>query len=267
MANRPYTGFDGNAPGQRAGLERFVELTIDRFERGVWNNGTWGPRAARNPGVSKPSVHGTGRAADMSWRSMGGQKGYGGHELALQVLDFWIANSELFLIEEVHDYFPQPFGRGWRCNRSAWKVYSEQTIGSAPGGDWFHVEIAPTHADDPEFYERAFAGLVVEPAATPTTESQTAATLQQATPDVPTGSPELSVAFSEVVRADVLGLQEILIAQGWADFAKADGRYGNRTMNAVRAMQTAFGFTGGAADGKFGPRTSARLSEWLTTPH
>ena len=55
MANRPYTGFDGNAPGQRAGLERFVELTIDRFERGVWNNGTWGPRAARNPGVSKPS--------------------------------------------------------------------------------------------------------------------------------------------------------------------------------------------------------------------
>src|SRR4051812_33188513 len=101
MVGQQYTGFDGNAAGQRAGLERFVQLTMGHFGGGVWNNGTWGPRMARNPGVEKPSVHGTGRAADMSWRRMSDTQGYGNYDTALSVVDFWLAHAELFLIEEL----------------------------------------------------------------------------------------------------------------------------------------------------------------------
>ena len=266
MAGRKYTGFDGNAPGQRAGLEKFVQLTVDHFGGHVWNNGTWGPRMARNPGVNKPSVHGTGRAADMSWRRMNDSCGCGDHQAALQVVDFWLANAELFLIEELHDYFPPPFGRGWRCDRSAWKVYSKPTIGSAPGGDWFHVEIAPAHADDPAYYEAAFAGLGSVPQSVPAAEPLVAAGSGLTAPVVPPGVPELSVVFSEIVRPDVQSLQEILIAQSWADFAVADGRFGNRTMNAVISMQSAVGLSGKSVDGKYGPRTASTLAAWLATP-
>ena len=241
-----------------------MQLTVDHFASGVWNNGTWGPRMARNPGKPKPSVHGTGRAADISWRRTSGTTGFGGYESALQVVDFWIANSERFLIEEVHDYFPGPFGRGWRCDRAAWRTYTKQTIGSAPGGDWFHVEIAPVHADDPAFYESAFAGLGSAPTG-PTADSLPVTGAQGAS-EVPPGSPELSVVFSEVVRQDVKALQAILIAHGWADFAVADGKFGNRTKNAVIAMQAAVGLSGKSVDGKYGPRTASALAEWLATP-
>jgi hypothetical protein len=165
--SRKYTGWDKNASGKRAGLEKFVELTSKRFNNGVWNNGTWSVRNMKNAGPPKPSVHGTGRAADMSWRKSG-NKGFGDYQTALQVVDFWVANAELFLVEEIHDYFPAPFGRGWRCDRASWKVYDKQTIGSAPNGDWFHVEIANDHADNASYYEQAFAqisgGSVIAPA-------------------------------------------------------------------------------------------------------
>jgi len=104
---RKYTGWDANATGKRAGLEKFVELTIKHFNNGVWNNGTWSVRNMKNPALKtpKPSVHGTGRAADLSWRANKG-KGFGGYNTACQVVDFWVANAELFLVEEIHDYFP-----------------------------------------------------------------------------------------------------------------------------------------------------------------
>jgi hypothetical protein len=150
---RKYTGWDKDAAGKRAGTETFVKLTCQHFNNGVWNNGTWNVRPARGSG--KPSVHGTGRAADLSWRANNG-KGFGDYNTALQVVDFFVANAEILLIEEIHDYFLQPHGRGWRCDRAAWKVYDKPTIGT-PGGDWWHVEIAPDHADDPAYYEQAFA--------------------------------------------------------------------------------------------------------------
>lgn len=167
--SRKYTGWDKNASGKRAGLEKLVELTSQRFNNGVWNNGTWSVRNMNNPNLAtpRPSVHGTGRAADMSWRKTGA-KGFGDYQTALQVVDFWVANAELFLVEEIHDYFPAPFGRGWRCDRAQWTVYSKPSIGSAPGGDWFHVEIANDRADDAAYYEQAFAqvaGGVVIPSA------------------------------------------------------------------------------------------------------
>ena len=85
--SRKYTGWDKNAGGKRAGMETFVKLTCQHFNNGVWPNGTWTVRPARGSG--KPSVHGTGRAADLSWRAANG-RGFGDYNKALAVVDFWV---------------------------------------------------------------------------------------------------------------------------------------------------------------------------------
>lgn len=172
---RKYTGWDANATGKRAGTEKFVQLLCQHFDGAIWNNGTWVVREVRGGG--RPSVHGTGRAADLSWKRKPDGKGFGNYKAATVVLDFLIQHSELLLVEELHDYFLTPHGRGWRCDRAAWKVYDKPTIGSQ-GGDWWHVEIAPTHADDPAYYEKAFADIKAgrggQPVATSTSTTQPA---------------------------------------------------------------------------------------------
>lgn len=223
---RKYTGWDGNASGKRAGMETFIKLTADRFGNGVWNNGSWVVRNMNNknkPG--KPSVHGTGRAADMSWRKVGA-KGFGDYNTALQVVDFWVANAELFLIEEIHDYFPKPYGRGWRCDRSAWREYTKPTIGSAPGGDWFHVEIAPTHADDAQYYIDAFA---------------------QATGEAPKGV----IVSAPAPAASSGGLK--------FDYPGTPVKRGSTDKAAVALVQA---MVGAHPDGNFGPHTEAKVKRW-----
>lgn len=231
---RKYTGWDANATGKRAGMETFVRLTAEHFGNGVWNNGTWVVRNMNNanrPG--KPSVHGTGRAADMSWRKSG-NKGFGDYNTALQVVDFWVANAELFLIEEIHDYFPAPHGRGWRCDRSSWRVYDKPTIGSAPGGDWFHVEIAPTHADNAQYYIDAFAaatkGAPAPKAATPAAAPKPAAPSGPMKFDYP-GAPLKKGSTGAAVK----------LVQAIVKTKIVDGQYGNVTAGAVSAWQKANG--------------------------
>lgn len=234
---RKYTGWDGNATGKRAGLEKFVELTIKHFNNGVWNNGTWNVRNMNTPGAPKPSVHGTGRAADLSWRANKG-KGFGNHQTACQVVDFWVANAELFLIEEIHDYHLAPFGRGWRCDRSAWKVYDKNTIGS-PGGDWFHVEIAPQHADNPAYYEQAFASLGGAPAPSPAPAPAGGLKFDYPGTPIKTGS-----------KGDGVKLVQAIVG------ATPDGDFGAKTDALVKAWQTARGLK---ADGVVGPATWAKM--------
>ena len=227
---RKYTGWDQNASGKRAGLEKLVELTSRRFNNGVWNNGTWNVRNMNNPNLAtpRPSVHGTGRAADMSWRKTG-SKGFGDYQTACQVVDFWVANADLLLVEEVHDYYPAPFGRGWRCDRAQWTVYSKPSIGSAPGGDWFHVEISNDHADDPAYYEQAFtqiAGGVIVPA-TPAS-----------------GLPYPGVAIKLGAKGEqVKHIQRVV-------GATPDGGFGPKTEQAVMAWQKNNGLK---PDGIVGP--------------
>jgi len=218
---RKYTGWDANATGKRAGLEKFVELTIKHFNNGVWNVGTWSVRNMKNDGPPRPSVHGTGRAADLSWRANKG-KGFGNYQTACQVVDFWVANAELFLIEEIHDYHLAPFGRGWRCDRSAWKVYTKNTIGS-PGGDWFHVEIAPQQADNPAYYEQAFAGLSGAP------KPSSAPVAPSSAPTGATAYPGASLKVGSKGEA----VKQVQVKVG----VLADGDFGQKTKAAVVAWQ------------------------------
>ena len=245
---RKYTGWDGNASGKRAGLETFVKLTSEHFNNGVWNNGTWSVRAMNNKNFkARPSVHGTGRAADMSWRRMNNGKGFGVYDTALQVVEFWVANAELFMIEEIHDYYPKPHGRGWRCDRSAWKVYDKPTIGSAPNGDWFHVEIAPAYADNADYYTQAFAA-ATKGAPAPT---MTPAPATKAGIDV---SPSGGMTFAYPGHPVSLGHEhevEVMLIQAVVG-AKPDGDFGPRTEALVKAWQTKNGLK---PDGVVGPVT------------
>lgn len=242
---RSYTGWDGNASGKRAGLEKFVQLTSEHFGAGVWNNGTWVVRNMNNKNVkARPSVHGTGRAADVSWRKAGA-RGFGSYETALQVVDFWVANAELFMIEEIHDYFPKPFGRGWRCDRSAWRVYDKPTIGSAPGGDWFHVEIAPAYADNADYYVQAFAAATKGAPAPKMTPAPATKGLDMS----PSGGMVFAYPGNPVIKGskgDAVKLVQAVIG------AKPDGDFGLKTEQAVMAWQKANGLK---PDGVVGPVT------------
>lgn len=146
-----YTGWDGNVNQKKSGTETFIKLLCDLFDNAVWNKCSWQVRKMNNPRVEAWSVHGTGRACDFSWENT--ETSY---EKIKEILDFLVFYSDILLIEEIHDYYPEPFGRGWRCDRSKWKSYNRPTIGGAPMGKWFHVEISPSHADDENYYHEAF---------------------------------------------------------------------------------------------------------------
>jgi hypothetical protein len=148
---RPYTGWNGNATGKLPGTERFVAMMLFLYGGKLRNLGTWSVRNMKNAGAPRPSVHGTGRAIDL---------GYDTRATAHHVLDFLtkpeVANA--LQVEELHDYSFEggPFGRGWRCDRAAWKVYTKNTIGS-PNGKWVHIELAPAIAGSAEAVDAAFA--------------------------------------------------------------------------------------------------------------
>jgi hypothetical protein len=156
---RHYTGIeDGLAAGKRAGTEKFVELCIKHSGGKLWNNGTFGNRAKR--GGSTMSVHATGRAMDLSYRNMkdGKRGGATPRKTAVEWCEIFTKNADLLGVECILDYFPQPFGRGWRCDReTGWKNYTKLEIHGAPNGDWLHVELSPAMADDPKRVIEAFA--------------------------------------------------------------------------------------------------------------
>ena len=135
-----YTGWDGNATGKLVGTEKLVELLCKTY--GFTNLGTWGIRTMR--GSDRPSVHGTGRAADLGWKNP-----VNAAKVALWCID------NLPGLEEWHDYAGttkkgcETWGRGWRIGRG-WKDYTATDNAGTPGASsrWYHWEIAPAIALD-----------------------------------------------------------------------------------------------------------------------
>lgn len=158
-ATRPYTGFDTYSKAVTPGLKYLVDCIVYLTGGRLWNNGTWGPRPIR--GGTAPSVHGTGRAADLSWRRMrDGKRNGTSYADACKVIDWLVRNADGLGLELVLDYQPRPWGRGWRCDRGKWSAYKTKTIALAPGGDWFHIEISPELANDlPRMREAVSAAL------------------------------------------------------------------------------------------------------------
>ena len=156
---RRYTGFDRDPGHATPGLLRLVDYCTFLTGQGLWNNGTYAPRPMR--GKNSPSVHGTGRAVDLSWRAMKPTKtrpgrGFGNYPAAVDFVEFLVDHADDLLLELVIDYWPKPHGRAWRCDRGMWVAYTSPTVAGAPGGDWVHIEISPRRANDPAFYDQAF---------------------------------------------------------------------------------------------------------------
>jgi hypothetical protein len=159
---RRYTGIsDGVANGRRPGLGVFISEIQKRSEGALWNNGDYVVRPKK--GKESLSVHATGRAVDLSWRHIAQGNSVRGVKEGRQAAVRWsrilIRNADLLGLELILDYFPEPFGRGWRCDRRDWVRYEVPTITGAPGGDWLHIEISPEFADDPKLVASAFANL------------------------------------------------------------------------------------------------------------
>ena len=152
---RPYIGnSDGPAAGPRAGMNEFIKQIIHHSDGALFNNGSYGRRDMRGKPGSL-SVHATGRAVDMSYRGSA-QRPKANRKNALPFIQKLIAHADDLGIQIVMDYFPAPYGRAWRCDRQAWRKYTKPTIGGAPGGDWFHIEITPQAADSVIFVKAAF---------------------------------------------------------------------------------------------------------------
>jgi len=158
--SKPYTGnSDGEAKGPRAGMDEWIRQSIKYGAGAFWNNGSFGVRTMR--GSEALSVHATGRAVDLSYRPSekhpnANRKG------SIAFINIVLANANALGVECVLDYFPKAYGRGWRCDRQAWKSYSKPEIHGAPGGDWLHIEINPQMADAPNLVKQAFERVFTE---------------------------------------------------------------------------------------------------------
>jgi peptidoglycan hydrolase-like protein with peptidoglycan-binding domain len=255
---RKYTGWDGDSKGKRAGLQALVEIIEFLTGNGLWNNGTWTPRNMR--GKDSPSVHGTGRAVDLSWRKMPNGKGSGDYNAALEVIDFLVKNADELFIEAVYDYQTGPHGRGWMCNRGKWQSYTKKTIGGAPGGDWFHIEISNDKADDPKFYRDTFTRLLANAAPAPTQAPKPVATASSPTPrpapvpQRPT-APKAPAYPGTPVRKGSVGANVKLVQQK-VGVRLIDGQFGSVTLAAVKRWQGANGLL---ADGVVGQTTWKKM--------
>lgn len=223
---RPYTGWNGNSDRRRPGLEKLVDLIEEHF--GLWNNGTWSSSYRNKRGKRTPSVHNTGRAADLSWRGAP-HRGSGNYDDAHRFMEF-ITRSDVadnLGIEAVYDYWPHygPHGRGWKCDRNAWTIYGEKAFAGVPG-DWVHIEISEDHCDDPDYINHWFLHLIGDlkierPVAQPQPE-QPAETKIEPYP----GSPVRRGARGRIAKM----VQEKV-------GATPDGWFGPKTEQAVREWQ------------------------------
>ena len=131
---RPYTGFNGYAKATTPGLEALRDIIL-YLNPQLRHLGSYAKRDMKGkPGL--PSVHATGRACDI---------GFTAKSHIEPVLKWLVEHADTLGVEMIADYHLKPWGRAWRCDRNRWKVYDKKTIYGAPGGQWIHLEISPTH--------------------------------------------------------------------------------------------------------------------------
>jgi len=236
---RPYTGFDQISGGKRAGFETFIDLLEAHF--GLWNNGTYGVRKKR--GKSSYSVHATGRAGDLSWRGAP-YRGPGNYDAAVRMMDFLATHADELHVEAIFDYYPGPFGRGWKCDRGGWQVYSKSAFSGAPGGDWVHVEVSNAKADDSQYYIDTMKRLLGD---SPVAVKPSAAAPPPPAP--PNKKPWLTRGSK---GDDVKEIQAIVGAE------PVDGDFGRKTEEAVKAWQAKHDQH---VDGIWGPGSAKHAKE------
>jgi hypothetical protein len=135
-------------------MDEWIRQAVKYGDGAFWNNGSWGVRNMRGSD-DQLSVHATGRAVDLSYRKSE-QHPNANRKASIAFIDIVTANANALGLECILDYFPKDFGRGWRCDRQAWKKYSKPEIHGAPGGDWLHIEITPAMADSATLVKQAF---------------------------------------------------------------------------------------------------------------
>lgn len=252
---RKYTGWNGDAKGRRAGTEKLIQLISAHTGKNLWNNGSWGVRAKR--GKTSPSIHGTGRAFDLSWRNMGESKGSGRYEHAVAVMEMLTDPklAEALEIEAVFDYYPAPYGRGWKCDRGEWKVYDSRAFHGAPGGDWIHVEISDRWADSAADVERIWNEYLAGVAPAP----------KPATPVAKPEPVDEQPKFVRSVKRGSRGEQVKVVQQRLAELGyknssgtkpiSVDGQFGKNTEQRVKDFQSDNSPAAGPVDGWVGKVT------------
>jgi hypothetical protein len=144
-----------------AGMATWVRLACKHSDGCLWNNGVWVVRDQRSrPGTV--SNHARGLACDLSYRWQA-QKNRGvkdGRKQSLAYIVKLLQNADTLGIQLVIDYQLQ---RSWKCDRGTW-----QPLPSVDQGDWYHLEVAPKFAHDPEATKQAFQAVFgVSPKAAP----------------------------------------------------------------------------------------------------
>ena len=99
------------------------------------------------------SNHARGLATDLSYRWQA-QKNKGvkdGRKQSLAYMVKLLENADTLGIQLVIDY---ALKRSWKCDRGTW-----QPLPSVDDGDWYHIEVEPRLAHDPEATKRAFSAV------------------------------------------------------------------------------------------------------------
>lgn len=122
------------------GTSEWARQATVHSEGSLWNNGTFVVRDVRGkPGII--SNHARGLAMDLSYRWQA-QKNLGrqdGRKVSLAFIVKLLDNADALGIQLVIDY---ALRRSWKCDRGTWQA------GNFEQGDWFHIEIDPTIAND-----------------------------------------------------------------------------------------------------------------------
>jgi len=138
----------------KAGMAKWVELCCKHSDGSLWNNGIWVNRDVRGkPGIV--SNHARGLAVDVSYRWQSYKKGgkyvskgrQDGRKVSLAYINKLLDNADTLGIQLVIDY---ALNRSWKCDRGTW------IGGKFENGDWWHIEVDPRLANDPQATKQAF---------------------------------------------------------------------------------------------------------------